>query len=243
MNRGGFGRSTGGRAGGRAGGIAAGIEAVRGRGLGGESVLAVNKVLRNTYSLLALTLAFSAFTAMLSINAPVLNVWMFLIGAYGLLFLTHALANSAWGLLSVFAFTGFMGYTMGPIIGMYLSMAGGGEIVAKALGGTAFIFFGLSGWALTSRRDFSFLQGFIFAGFLVLVAAMLINIFWPMPALHLALSAGFMLFSSACILWQTSAIIHGGERNYILATITLYVSIYNLFMSLLSLLSAFTGRE
>ncbi len=216
----------------------AGIEAVR-----GESVLAVNKVLRNTYMLLALTLAFSAFTALLSTNAPPVNIWMFLIGAYGLLFLTHALANSAWGLLSVFAFTGFMGYTIGPIIGYYLSTSGGADIVAKALGGTAFIFLGLSGWALTSRRDFSFLQSFIFAGFLVLLTAVVISIFWPMPALQLAISAGFMLFSSAVILFQTSAIIHGGERNYILATITLYVSIYNLFMSLLNLLTAFSGND
>ncbi len=219
--------------------VGAGIEVARGR----ESILAVNKVLRNTYSLLALTLAFSAFTAMLSTNAPPANIFMFLIGAYGLLFLTHALANSAWGLLSVFAFTGFMGYTIGPILGYYLATAGGTDIVVKALGGTAFIFFGLSGWALTSRRDFSFLQGFIFAGFLVLVAALVISIFWPMPALQLAISAGFMLFSSAVILWQTSAIIQGGERNYILATITLYVSIYNLFMSLLSLLSAFSSND
>ena len=219
--------------------VGAGIEVVRGR----ESILAVNKVLRNTYSLLALTLAFSAFTAMLSTNAPPVNIFLFLIGAYGLLFLTHALANSAWGLLSVFAFTGFMGYTIGPILGYYLATAGGTDIVVKALGGTAFIFFGLSGWALSSRRDFSFLQGFLFAGFLVLVAAMIISVFWPMPALQLAISAAFMLFSSAMILWQTSAIIHGGERNYILATITLYVSIYNLFMSLLSLLSAFSSND
>ena len=217
----------------------AGIEVVR----SGESILAVNKVLRNTYSLLAMTLAFSAFTALLSTNAPPVNIWMFLIGAYGLLFLTHALANSAWGLLSVFAFTGFMGYTMGPMIGMFLATSGGAELVAKALGGTAFIFFGLSGWALTSRRDFSFLSSFIFAGFLVLLAAIVISLFFPMPALQLAISAGFMLFSSAIILMQTSAIINGGERNYILATITLYVSLYNLFMSLLTLLSAFTGRE
>lgn len=217
----------------------AGIEAVAGR----ESILAVNKVLRNTYSLLALTLAFSAFTALLSTNAPPVNIFVFLVGAYGLLFLTHATANSAWGLLSVFAFTGFMGYTIGPIIGFYLSTAGGTDIVVKALGGTAFIFFGLSGWALTSRRDFSFLRSFIFAGFLVLVAAIVISLIWPMPALQLAMSAGFMLFSSAVILYQTSEIIHGGERNYILATITLYVSIYNLFMSLLSLLSAFSGND
>ncbi|MXY90713.1 MAG: Bax inhibitor-1/YccA family protein [Gammaproteobacteria bacterium] len=222
-------------------GAGAGIEVTRAGGR--ESILAVNKVLRNTYSLLALTLAFSAFTALLSTNAPPVNILMFLIGAYGLLFLTHALANSAWGLLSVFAFTGFMGYTIGPIIGFYLSTQGGTDIVATALGGTAFIFFGLSGWALTSRRDFSFLRSFIFTGFLVLIAAIVISIFWPMPALQLAMSVGFMLFSSAVILYQTSEIIHGGERNYILATITLYVAIYNLFMSLLSLLSAFTGRE
>ena len=222
-------------------GAGAGIEVTRAGGR--ESILAVNKVLRNTYSLLALTLAFSAFTALLSTNAPPVNILMFLIGAYGLLFLTHALANSAWGLLSVFAFTGFMGYTIGPIIGFYLSTQGGTDIVVTALGGTAFIFFGLSGWALTSRRDFSFLRSFIFAGFLVLIAAIVISIFWPMPALQLAMSVGFMLFSSAVILYQTSEIIHGGERNYILATITLYVAIYNLFMSLLSLLSAFTGRE
>ncbi len=217
----------------------AGIEVVRGR----ESVLAVNKVLRNTYMLLALTLAFSAFTAMLSTNAPPLNPWIFLIGAFGLLFITQALANSAWGLVSVFAFTGFFGYALGPIIGFYLSTQGGADIVMTALGGTAFIFFGLSGYALTSRRDFSFMRGFLGAGALVLMAAVVIGLIWPMPALQLALSSAFMLFASALILWQTSSIIHGGERNYILATITLYLSIYNLFMSLLHLLTAFTGND
>ncbi|MCY3687363.1 MAG: Bax inhibitor-1/YccA family protein [Gammaproteobacteria bacterium] len=217
----------------------AGIEVVRGR----ESVLAVNKVLRNTYMLLSLTLAFSAFTAMLSTNAPPLNPWIFLIGAFGLLFITQALANSAWGLVSVFAFTGFFGYALGPIIGFYLSTQGGTDIVMTALGGTAFIFFGLSGYALTSRRDFSFMRGFLGAGALVLMAAVVIGLIWPMPALQLALSSAFMLFASALILWQTSSIIHGGERNYILATITLYLSIYNLFMSLLHLLTAFTGND
>ncbi len=217
----------------------AGIEVVQGR----ESVLAVNKVLRNTYALLALTLTFSAFTAMLSTNAPPANIWIFLIGAYGLLFLTHALANSAWGLLSVFGFAGFMGYTLGPVIGYYLSVPGGSDIVMTALGGTAFTFFGLSGWALTSRRDFSFLASFIMAGFWVLIAAIVVSLFWPMPALQLAISAAFMLFASAVILFQTSAIIHGGERNYIIATITLFVSIYNLFMSLLHLLTAFSGND
>lgn len=219
---------------------AAGIEVGRGSR---ESVLATNKILRNTYMLLALTLAFSAFTAMLSINAPPLNPWLFLIGAFGMLFVTHALANSAWGLLSVFAFTGFFGYAIGPTIGMFLSMQGGADIVVTALGGTAFIFFGLSGYALTSRRDFSFMRGFLGAGALVLMTAVVIGLIWPIPALQLALSSAFMLFASALILFQTSAIIHGGERNYILATVSLYLSIYNLFMSLLHLLWAFSGND
>lgn len=208
-----------------------------------ESALAVNKVLKNTYLLLSVTLAFSAVTAAMSFDAPPLSPWIFLLGAYGLLFLTHALARSPWGLLTTFAFTGFMGYGLGPLLGYMLSSQAGSEMVMTALGGTAFIFFGLSGWALTSRRDFSFLRGFIGAGCLVLIAAIVISLIWPMPALQLAMSAAFMLFSSAVILHQTSEIIHGGERNYVLATITLYVSIYNLFVSLLSLLNFFSGDD
>ena len=208
-----------------------------------ESVIGVNKVLKNTYLLLGVTLAFSAFTAFLSFDAPALNPWIFLIGAYGFLFATHALANSAWGLLATFGFTGFIGYGVGPLIGFLLSSQSGSEMVLTALGGTAFIFFGLSGWVLASQKDFSFLRGFIAAGCLVLIAAIIISLIWPMPALQLAMSVAFMLFSSAIILYQTSEIIHGGERNYILATITLYVSIYNIFMSLLHLLMAFSGDD
>ncbi|MDG2421297.1 MAG: Bax inhibitor-1/YccA family protein [Gammaproteobacteria bacterium] len=210
---------------------------------GQESVLAVNKVLKNTYLLLALTLAFSAFTAFLSFNAPAISPWVFLMGAYGFLFATHRLANSPWGLLTTFGFTGFIGYGVGPLIGALLSTQSGSEIVLTALGGTAFIFFGLSGWVLASQKDFSFLRGFIAAGCLVLLAAIVISLIWPMPALQLAMSVAFMFFSSAVILYQTSEIIHGGERNYILATITLYVSIYNIFMSLLHLLMAFSGDD
>ena len=208
-----------------------------------ESVIGVNKVLKNTYLLLGVTLAFSAFTAFLSFDAPALNPWIFLIGAYGFLFATHALANSAWGLLTTFGFTGFIGYGVGPLIGFLLSSQSGSEMVLTALGGTAFIFFGLSGWVLASQKDFSFLRGFIAAGCLVLIAAIIISLIWPMPALQLAMSVAFMLFSSAIILYQTSEIIHGGERNYILATITLYVSFYNIFMSLLHLLMAFSGDD
>lgn len=210
-----------------------------------ESAVVVNKVLKNTYLLLALTLAFSALTASFAMasNAAPVNIWMMLIGFYGLLFVTHKLSNSAWGLLAVFALTGFMGYTLGPILGYYMASANGSQLVMTALGGTAFIFFGLSGYALVSRKDFSFLSGFMMAGFLVIVAAFIANLFLQIPALQLALSAAFMLFSSAAILMQTGAIINGGERNYILATVTLYVSLYNIFISLLHLLTAFGGDE
>jgi modulator of FtsH protease len=212
---------------------------------GQDSTVAVNKVLKNTYLLLGLTLAFSALTAgfAMASNAAPVNIWMMLIGFYGLLFLTHKLANSAWGLLSVFALTGFMGYTLGPILGFYMATANGSQLVMTALGGTAFIFFGLSAYALVSRKDFSFLSGFMFAGFLVIVAMFIANLFMQIPALQLALSGAFMLFSSAAILMQTGAIINGGERNYILATVTLYVSIYNIFISLLNLLTALGGEE
>ena len=204
-----------------------------------------SRVLRNTYMLLAMTLGFSALTAMFSMasNAQPVNIWLMLIGFYGLLFLTHKLANSAWGLAAVFALTGFMGYTIGPVLNMYMSMAGGSEIVAMAFGGTAAIFVGLSAFALITKKDFSFLSGFLMAGFIVILVAFIANLFLQMPALNLALSAGFMLFSSAVILYQTGAIVHGGETNYILATVTLFVSIYNLFVSLLNLLMAFSGQE
>lgn len=207
------------------------------------STVAVNKVLKNTYLLLGMTLAFSAFMAALSTNAPPMNMWLYIIGVYGLLFATQALARTAWGLLTVFAFAGLIGYGTGPMIGMLMSTSSGSQVVSTALGGTAFIFFGLSGYALVSRKDFSFLTGFITAGFFVLLAAIILGIFVQIPALQLAISVGFMLFSSAVILYQTGEIIRGGEQNYILATITLFVSIYNLFMSLIHLLTAFSGDE
>ena len=197
----------------------------------------VSSVLRNTYGLLAITLAFSGLVAFLSqrANVPYPNIFVVLIGFYGLFFLTAKLRNSAWGLLSTLALTGFMGYVLGPILNMYLGMANGGELIASALGMTALVFFGLSAYVLTTRKDMSFLSGFITAGFFVLLAAVLASFFFQISGLQLAISAGFVLFSSVCILYQTSAIIHGGERNYIMATISLYVSIYNLFVSLLQI--------
>ncbi|AUN94075.1 Bax inhibitor-1/YccA family protein [Pseudazoarcus pumilus] len=208
------------------------------------SVLSTNKVIRNTYILLSLTLAFSAVTAGVSmaLNLPHPGIILTLIGYFGLLFLVTKLRNSSTGILAVFALTGFMGYTLGPILTMYLSLPNGGQIVMQALGGTAAIFLGLSGYALTSRKDFSFMGGFLMVGILVAFLAGLGAIFFQMPALSLAVSAMFVLLMSGLILWETSNIIHGGETNYIMATVTLYVSIYNLFTSLLHLLGVFNNE-
>ncbi len=197
----------------------------------------VSGVLRNTYGLLALTLAFSGLVAFASqqLRLPYLGPIVTLLGFYGLFFLTVKLRNSGWGLVSTFALTGFMGYTLGPILNMYLGMANGASVISSAFFMTALVFFGLSAYVLTTRKDMSFLSGFISAGFFVLLGAVLVSLFFQISGLQLAISAGFVLFSSAMILFQTSAIIHGGERNYIMATISLYVSIYNLFISLLQL--------
>lgn len=203
----------------------------------------VNKVLKNTYMLLAMTLAFSALTAFLARGAAPLNPWLFLGGFIGLSFLAQMLANSAWGLLAVFAFTGFVGYAIGPLLGALTQSSVGSELVMQALGGTAIIFFGLSAYAVTTKKDFSFLSGFITAGALVLLLGVVAVLVFEMPTLHLVLSGAFMLFSSALILFQTGQIINGGERNYIIATIVLYASIYNLFISLLHILMALSGDE
>ncbi|MGL5286831.1 modulator of FtsH protease [Aeromonas sp. RU39B] len=196
-----------------------------------------NKVLRNTYLLLSLTLGFSAIvagvSAMLALPAP--HWIVLLVGVYGLMFLTEKNRNNSMGLVFTFLFTGFLGYTLGPIINLFLRN-GGGDIVLTAIGGTALTFFALSAYALTTKRDLSFIGGMLFVGFWVLLVAMIANIFLQMPALHLALSAMFMLFSSGAILLTTQQIIRGGETNYISATISLYISIYNIFVSLLTLL-------
>lgn len=198
------------------------------------------KVLRNTYSLLAMTLAFSALTCYIAMamNVQRLNIFVLLIGAYGLMFLTMRFRNSIWGLPSVFAFTGFMGFTLAPTLNMYLTLPNGASIITSALGLTAFAFLGLSAFVLITRKNMNFLGNFITVGFFVLIGAMVLAFITNTPGLYLAMSAGFILFSSAAILYQTSAIIHGGETNYIMATITLFVSIYNIFVSLLSILGA-----
>ena len=210
------------------------------------AALATNKVLRNTYLLLGMTFLFSAFTAYSSfaINARPLNPLIFIVGIYGLMFLTNALKDSVWGLVSVFAFTGFMGYALGPILNSYIShYSNGPQLISTALGGTGLIFFGLSGYVLTTRKDFSYLGGFLFVGVMLAFLAMIANIFFQIPALNLGISAAFVLISSGLILFQTSEIINGGETNYISATVSLFVSIYNLFISLLNLLGAFSGNR
>ena len=203
-----------------------------------ESALATNKVLRNTYSLLAMTLTFSAFTAFIStqMNMGMIGYFGFLIAGFVSLFIVHKKADTAQGLMWAFIFTGCMGMALGPILNRYLAMANGGEIIMQALGGTALVFFGLSAYALSSKKDFSFMGGFLSVGMLVVIVAMVANIFFAIPAMSLAISAGVVLLMSGFILYDTSRIIHGGETNYIRATVSLYLNIYNLFIHLLALI-------
>jgi len=211
----------------------------------GTSTLATNKVLRNTYGLLSMTLIFSAVTAgvALALNLPHPGLLLTLAGYFGLLFATSRFRNSGLGLVFVFALTGFMGYTLGPILSAYLSLANGGQVVMTAMAGTGVIFLGLSGYALTSRKDFSFMAGFLMVGVLVAFLAGLAAFFLEMPALSLAVSAMFVLLMAGLILFETSNIIHGGETNYIMATVSLYVAIFNLFTSLLHLLGFMGGED
>ena len=210
-----------------------------------ESDLSTNKVIRNTYLLLSLTLAFSALTAGVSavLNLPHPGILLTLVGYFGLLFAVHKLQNSGGGIIAVFALTGFMGYTLGPIINRYLGLPNGGEIVMQAMGATAAIFVGLSAYALGTRRDFSFIGGFLGAAILLAFIAGLAAVFLDIPALSLTVSAAFVLLMCGLILYETSLIIHGGETNYLLATVTLFASIFNLFTSLLQLLGFMNGDD
>jgi modulator of FtsH protease len=210
------------------------------------SALETNKVLRNTYTLLSMTLFFSALMAGVSatLNLPHPGLIITLVGYFGLLFLTSKFRNSSLGLLFVFALTGFMGYTLGPIISAYMTMfSNGDQLVMMAMGGTGVIFLGLSAYALTTRKDFSFMGASLMIGILVAFVAGLAAVFLNIPALSLGVSVMFILLMSGLILYETSNIIHGGETNYIMATVTLYVAIFNLFTSLLHLLGAFAGEE
>jgi len=205
----------------------------------------MNRVLRNTYMLLGMTLLFSAAMAgvAMALNWPPLGL-MTLVGYFGLLFLTAKLRNSAWGIVSCFALTGFMGATLGPIISMYLTMfANGSQLVMLAAGTTAVVFMAMSGIALTSKRDFSFMGKFLMVGLIVGFVASIGAYFFQFQPLMLAASVMFALLSSLLILWQTQQIVRGGETNYIMATVTLFVSIYNIFSSLLHLAGFAFGEE
>lgn len=204
-----------------------------------------NRVLRNTYMLLGMTLAFSAVTAMISmaLQLPSIMYLVFVLVGFGLLFVVNRMADTAKGLPAIFAFTGVMGAALGPVLNEFLSMANGPELVLQSLGGTALIFFGLSAYALQSKRDFSFMGGFLFAGLLVAIVAMIANIFLAIPALSLTISAAIIMIMSGLILMDTSRIVHGGETNYIRATVGLYLNIFNLFVSLLHLLGVFGGED
>lgn len=208
-------------------------------------ILESNKLIRNTYTLLAMTLLFSAAMAGLAMvfRLPYMGPIVTLAGYFGLLFLTTKLRNSVWGLAAVFALTGFMGLTLGPLLGAYLKLPNGSQLVMTAMTMTGVIFLGLSAYALTSRKNFSFMGGFLMAGILVAFLAGLAAMFFSLPGLALGVSAMFVLLMCGLILYQTSSIVHGGETNYIMATVTLFVSLYNLFTSLLHLLGAFAGDD
>ena len=210
------------------------------------SILASNKVLKNTYALLAMTLIFSAITAgvSMSMNLPHPGFIITLVGYFGLLFLTTKFRNSSMGLVCVFALTGFMGMTLGPMLNMYLNAySNGHQLIMTSLGGTGVIFLGLSAYALSSKKDFSFMSGFLMVGIIVAFLAGIGAAIFSIPALSLGVSAMFIMLMSGMILYQTSAIIHGGETNYIMATVSLYISLFNLFTSLLHILGVMGGDD
>ena len=205
-----------------------------------------NKVLKNTYILLSATLAFSAVMALVSMSlaVPPIAYMISVIASMVLgIFVLPRTANSSTGIGVIFLVTGLLGFGLGSILSMYLALPKGPQIIATAMGGTGIIFLGLSAYAMTTKRDFSFMGGFLFAGMMVLVIAMLANIFLEMPALAMAVSGGIILVMSGFILFDTSRIINGGETNYIMATYGLYLSIFNIFISLLNLLGMMSNDD
>lgn len=212
----------------------------------GGQVVSSNKVLKNTYLLLSATLGFSALMAVVSmaIGVPPIAYLVAVIAAMVLgIFVLPRTANSTSGIGVIFLITGLLGFGLGSILSMYLALPNGPQVIATAFAGTGIIFLGLSGYALTTKRDFSFMGGFLFAGMMVVVLAMIANIFLQMPALSLAVSGGIILIMSGFILFDTSRIIQGGETNYIMATYGLYLSIFNIFISLLQILGIMSGDD
>ncbi|MGD2007257.1 MAG: Bax inhibitor-1/YccA family protein [Cellvibrionales bacterium] len=213
--------------------------------LGAASALDTNKVLRNTYMLLGMTLAFSAVTAGVSMAVGLSHMaaLVLMLVGFGLLFVVNKMADTAKGLPAIFAFTGVMGAALGPTLNYYLALPSGPGMIMQALGGTAIVFFGLSAYALNTRKDFSFMGGFLITGLIVAIVASIANIFLGIPALSLTISAAIVMIMSGLILFDTSRIINGGETNYIRATVSLYLNIYNLFINILHLIGAFGGGD
>ena len=208
-----------------------------------SSALATNKVIRNTYLLLTLTLLTSAVTAGIAMATGARPVhWILMLAVFiGVPFVINALRDSVWSLPLTFAFTGFMGYVLGPILTFYLSLPSGGQIVMAAFGTTAAMFLGLSAYALTTRKDFSFMSGFLMVGLIVVLIAIIANIFLQIPALSLTISAAAVLLMSGLILFDTSRMVNGGETNYVVMTVSLFANIYVMFLHLLNLFAAFSG--
>jgi modulator of FtsH protease len=207
-----------------------------------DAILQTNKVIRNTYILLSMTLIFAGFTAFLGVMSGIGHGAALVadLVAIGILwFVLPRTANSAAGIPTIFAFTGLLGFGLGPVLNYYLAV--NPSIIMLALGGTGVIFLGLSGYALTTRKDFSFLGGFVMVGMLVVLGAAILNIFLGIPAMFLAINAAIIMIMSAFILWETSSLIHDGQTNYIMATAGLFLSILNMFQALLHLLGAFNN--
>ena len=201
------------------------------------TALEINKVLRSTYALLAMTLLWSAITASIAVamNAPHFGIFN-LVVFFGLLFAVHKTADSGWGLLWTFVLTGFLGFQLGPLLSWVMASANGGMLVAQSLGITAVAFFGLSVYTISTKRDFSFLSGFLLVGAIVIVASVVASFFFPFSTLmHQVLAGICILFGAALILWETSAVVRGEETNYIRATVGIYVGLYNMFSSILLL--------
>jgi modulator of FtsH protease len=208
-----------------------------------SSAIEINKVLKNTYMLLSMTLVFSTVTAVISMamNLSHMVALVMMLGAFGVMFIVNKKAEESSGVFWLFAFTGLMGASLGPMLNYYAAIDP--SLIMQALGGTALIFFALSGYALTSKKDFSFMGGFLMVGLLVVIIAGIANLFFQVPAVSLALSAAIIMIMSGLILFDTGRIINGGERNYIRATLSLYLSVYNIFTSLLHLLGVFGGDD
>ncbi|MDD9807224.1 MAG: Bax inhibitor-1/YccA family protein [Gammaproteobacteria bacterium] len=208
-------------------------------------VLATNRVIRNTYLLLTLTLLTSAAAAgvAMAVGAQPIN-WFIMIAVFiGMPFVIYRFRDSVWSLPLTFLFTGFMGYVLGPILTLYLGLPNGPQIVLSAFATTAVMFTGLSAYALATQRDFSFMRGFLFVGLIVVLLAIVASLFLAIPALSLTISAAAVILMSGLILYDTSRMLHGGETNYVVMTVSLYANIYVLFTHLLNLFTAMAGHE